>query len=99
MEAGDGVEGRDILNSGEVIDLVVTDVNMPGEVDGIELTKHSKMLVPARPVIVCSAHMSFSECYPADEFHSKPYVLATLSVLIESLIGDPWQKSYQTHLA
>lgn len=99
LEAGDGVEGLDILNSGQVIDLVVTDVHMPGEIDGIELTKHSKMLAPHRPVVVCSAHISFPECYPADEFHSKPYVLAALATLVERLIGDPWQMSSQTHLA
>lgn len=99
LEAGDGLEAFDILNSGQCIDLMVTDVHMPGGVDGIELAKRSKMLVPGRPVIVCSAHLTISECYPADEFHPKPYVLAALAALIEKLIGDPWQKSSQTHLA
>ena len=99
LEAGDGLEGLDILNSGQRIDLMVTDVQMPGGVDGLELAKHSKRLVPSRPVVVCSAHMAISECYPADEFHSKPYALAALMALIEKLIGDPWQNSSQTHLA
>lgn len=99
LEAGDGLEGLDILNSGQSIDLMVTDVHMPGGFDGIELAEHSKMLVPGRPVVVCSAHMSISECYPADEFHSKRYILRALAALIEKLIGEPWQKSSQTLLA
>jgi CheY-like chemotaxis protein len=99
VEAGDGLEGLDILNSGQRIDLMVTDVQMPGGVDGLELAIHSKRLVPSRPVVVCSAHMATSECYPADEFHSKPYALPALVALIEKLIGDPWQNSSQTRLA
>lgn len=68
LEAGDGDEGLQILNSGQVIDLIVTDVRMPGEVDGMQLTRRSKSLAPGRPVIVCSAHLYESEAFPADEF-------------------------------
>lgn len=35
LTAGDGVEGMEILNSGETVDLVITDLNMPN-MDGIE---------------------------------------------------------------
>lgn len=99
LEAGDGDEGLQILNSGQVIDLIVTDVRMPGEVDGMELTRRSKSLAPGRPVIVCSAHLYESEAFPADEFLAKPYSIAALAEMIEQLIGDPWQKSSQAHSA
>lgn len=99
LEAGDGDEGLQILNSGQVIDLIVTDVRMPGEVDGMELTRRSKSLAPRRPVIVCSAHLYESEAFPADEFLAKPYSIAALAEMIEQLIGDPWQKSSQAHSA
>lgn len=72
---------------------------MPGEVDGIELTRRSKLLAPGRPVIVCSAHLFKSEAFPADEFLAKPYSMDALADVILRLIGDPWQKSSQTHSA
>ena len=99
LEAGDGDEGLQILNSGQVIDLIVTNVRMPGEVDGMELTRRSKSLAPGRPVIVCSAHLYESEAFPADEFLAKPYSIAALAEAIARLIGDPWQKSSQAHSA
>ena len=38
IEAGDGQEGIDKLNSGETVDFVITDWNMPN-MTGLELTK------------------------------------------------------------
>lgn len=99
LEAGNGDEGLDILGSGQVVDLIVTDVRMPGDVDGMELTRRSKLLVPGRPVIVCSAHLLKSESFPADEFLSKPYSIAALADAIARFIGDPWQKSSHAHSA
>ncbi len=99
LEAADGDEGLHILNSGQVVDLLVTDVRMPGDIDGMELTRRSKSLAPGRPVIVCSAHLYKSEALPADEFLAKPYSIAALAETIERLIGDPWQKSSQVHSA
>ena len=99
LEAADGDEGLDILISGQAVDLMVTDVRLPGGVDGMELTRRSKALAPGRPVIVCSAHLFRSESYPADEFLAKPYTVAELANAIARLIGDPWQKSTQIHSA
>ena len=99
LEAADGDEGFEILMTGQVIDLIVTDVRMPGAIDGMELARRSKSLAPARPVIVCSADLLKSESYPADEFLAKPYTIETLAGLIARLIGDPWQTTPQTHRA
>lgn len=99
LEAADGEEGLDILHSGQVVDLMVTDVRMPGGVDGMELTRRSKALAPGRPVIVCSAHLFRSESHPADDFIAKPYTVAEFANAIARLIGDPWQKSSQIHSA
>lgn len=99
LEAANGDEGFEILISGQVIDLIVTDVRMPGAIDGMELTRRSKLLAPARPVIVCSADLFKSQSRPADEFLAKPYTIEALAGLTARLIGDPWQKSSRNHSA
>ena len=99
LEAANGDEGLEILSSDQVVDIMVTDVRMPGNIDGMELTCRSKSMAPGRPVIVCSAHLFKSESYPADEFLAKPYSVAALAEVIARLIGDPWQESSQTHSA
>jgi CheY-like chemotaxis protein len=99
LEAANGDEGLAVLLSGQAVDLMVTDVRMPGSIDGIELTRRSKSLAPARPVIVCSAHLFEPESYPADAFLPKPYTFAELANVIERLTGEPWQTNSQTRSA
>ncbi|WP_256839757.1 response regulator [Sphingopyxis sp. KK2] len=99
LEAANGVEALDILRSGQTVDLMVTDVRMPGEVDGLELMRRSKSLAPSRPVIICSAHLFEQDVHPADAFLAKPYSIAALADIIARLIGDPWTNDSQTRSA
>jgi CheY-like chemotaxis protein len=99
LEAANGVEGLDILRSVQTVDLMVTDVRMPGEVDGLELMRRSKSLAPGRPVIICSAHLFEQDAHPADAFLAKPYSIAALADIIADLIGDPWTNDSQTRSA
>lgn len=99
LEAADGEEGLDFLTTGQTVDLMVTDVRMPGSIDGMELTRRSKSLAPHRPVIVCSAHLFEPESDPADAFLPKPYTVAALADAIARLIGDPWQTRSQSQTA
>jgi len=99
VEAATGEEALDILDSPPVIDLIITDVRMPGQVDGLQVARRSKGLAPARPVIICSAHLLKSEASPADEFLAKPYTVADLLEATARLIGDPWQKNSNSHSA
>jgi CheY-like chemotaxis protein len=93
LEAGSGEEGLTILLSGQVIDLLVTDVRMPGEIDGMELARRSKSLNPALPVIVCSGHLLQEEAKPADGFLAKPYSVDALIKIINELIENPCQNT------
>ena len=91
LEAGDGAEGLAVLLSGQPIDLMVTDVRMPGDIDGIELSRRSKASDASRPVIVCSGHL-----LPEEAFVSKPYLAQQLIDIIERLIGKPCPDQSQT---
>src|SRR5438309_1671281 len=76
MEAASADEGLLILEARQDYDLMITDVRMPGEIDGLELMGHSKRLYPQRPVVVSSGHLPPEAARPADAFLPKPYVEA-----------------------
>ena len=56
-------------------DLVITDVRMPGRLDGIGLLAELKQANPTLPVIVSSGHLQALEVMEAgaDNFVQKPY--------------------------
>ncbi len=92
IEAASGDEGWAILASGQDVHLLITDVRMPGKIDGIELAARSKGLHPQRPVIVVSGHLPPTASHQADEFLQKPYVPTTYLKVVDKLIGPPCQK-------
>jgi len=89
IEAANGDEGKDLLLSGHAIDLIVTDVRMPGQIDGVELAALAKRLLPSRPVVVVSGHLPPTAANSADEFIPKPYLPSTFLQVIIKLIGKP----------
>jgi CheY-like chemotaxis protein len=99
LEASDGDEGLAVLQSGQAVDVMITDVRMPGGIDGMELTRRSKGLAPARPVIVCSGHLLPTESEPADAFFAKPYSAEALIEEIGRLMGASWQTDPQNRSA
>ena len=55
--------------------LIITDVKMPGSVDGLGLLAQIKMNHPDLPVIITSGHVQHAQAIDAgaDDFVSKPY--------------------------
>lgn len=43
IEAGDGIEGMAVLNSGKTVDMIITDLNMPN-MDGIDFIWEARKL-------------------------------------------------------
>jgi CheY-like chemotaxis protein len=92
LEASDAVEALVLFSSDHALDLVISDVRMPGELDGLKLTRIIKEARPELPVILVSAHFGPDEGHPADRFLRKPYECEVLQKIIEELIGPKWQK-------
>ena len=87
LEAGSGEEALMILLSEEIIDLVISDVCMPGTIDGVQLTVESKRRDSSLPVLITSCHLPTGcEC-PADAFLSKPFLNSNMLALVNELIG------------
>jgi CheY-like chemotaxis protein len=87
VEAGTADEALLILNDKPDIDLLFTDVRMPGTMDGIALTK---LVRETRPKIKLAVASGYSPDWPSpnliDAFIGKPYVLERAVDRIKSLL-------------
>ena len=90
IEAANADEAMDIIQSEVQLDLVFSDVAMPGSIDGLGLLKAAKTLHPGLPVLVTSGH-----CDPAlalsggaAQFIPKPYDLAAVVKLVAHTLGS-----------
>jgi CheY-like chemotaxis protein len=90
IEAADAAEAVAIFASGTQIDLVFSDINMPGPMDGVGLVRWIAGHHPGIQVILTSA---ISHARSAAEsgagFLRKPYRLAEAARRIASLLNDP----------
>jgi len=93
IEAADAGEAVAIFASGTQIDLVFSDINMPGPMDGIGLVRWIADHHPSIQVILTSA---ISHARSAGEigvdFLRKPYRLTEAARRIGSLLNDPPQE-------
>lgn len=91
LEAADASEAMKLVASGHPLNLVISDVQMPGDIDGVELSYHLKEVRPQLPVALVSGHLAAEAETAADRFLRKPYTAAQLIELVEELIGSEWQ--------
>lgn len=75
LDAWNADEALDILKSGKAIDLIFSDVRMPGLIDGLGLLDFVRKQFPAIPVILTSGHLEpdIAIAHGAATFVSKPY--------------------------
>jgi DNA-binding response OmpR family regulator len=91
LEASSADEALQILAKGSVpIDVVVTDVRMPGRTDGFGLAKWARENRKGMPVIVVSGDIKKAqvaeELCAAEPFFSKPYDLKLVVAKIRQLL-------------
>ncbi len=74
VENGDAA--LEYLQSGAPVDVLFTDINMPGEIDGAELAKAARNLRPDLPVVYASGRYTAGDLMPMvprSLFLAKPY--------------------------
>jgi CheY-like chemotaxis protein len=88
IQAATADEALKLLQSSAKIDLVVTDVVMPGTLDGCDLADLIHANWPTIKVIILSAryHGALATT-PADAFVAKPYFLPLLIGTMRRLLG------------
>ena len=89
--AANASEARAVLDAGQPVDLVFTDVQMPGEMNGFALARWVKEQYPDIEVVLTSGVVRFSEdasdlCERV-EFVSKPYDHSLLADRIKRLLA------------
>lgn len=90
LEAGDAHQAIDILSENPVINVIFTDVDMPGGMDGLELARIVKERYPPVQVIVTSGHRDVgTRDLPADgRFFPKPYISEKVIQTILEIAGE-----------
>ena len=88
IEACNGDEAITILQSGITVDLVFTDVRMPGTTDGLGLLAYVRRTQPGVPVVMTSGHLlpGLALAGGATRFLSKPCGLDTITEAISTAI-------------
>lgn len=87
-EARNTDEAETVLETGATVNLMVTDIEMPGERDGIALAKSVRAFHPSIRVIVASGTVPDSSIVNvADAFFGKPYDIDRLVQRIRTLLS------------
>ena len=89
FEACSGDEALVMLKAGAILDLVYTDVRMPGQTDGMDLLGYVRMTQPDVPVVVTSGHLQAARAYAAGAggFVPKPCSPEVIVTVLEATLG------------
>jgi DNA-binding response OmpR family regulator len=89
-EAANADEAEKIVLAGTPIDLVITDIEMPGPRNGLDLAKTVRAYRPQIKVIVASGIVPRTGIVGiADAFFGKPYDVSRIILRMESLLRLP----------
>jgi CheY-like chemotaxis protein len=92
--AGDGREALAILQSGKAVDLLFTDLVMPGGMSGLELARQACRLRPGLAVLLTTGYAP-RQSAGSEEFPviAKPFRLAALSEAVGRLVRTTGRKT------
>jgi CheY-like chemotaxis protein len=90
-EAGDAREALSVLERTPGIALIFTDINMPGDIDGLHLAKEVAERWPHIEIIVTSGAIRLTDRDIPDAglFLPKPYSSADLVALVKDQLARP----------
>lgn len=90
-EAANGDEAVAILKGGAAVDVVLSDVRMPGATDGLALLAFVRRTLPDLPVFITSGHLepALALAAGARKFIAKPYDLDEVSEALRTPTTQP----------
>jgi CheY-like chemotaxis protein len=88
VEADNGEAAVSLLEAGINPDLIVSDIRMPGAIDGLQLLALARSQFPHIPVLLASSHLPLTGDEEQDvQFLPKPYQPAALLGAVRDLTG------------
>jgi DNA-binding NtrC family response regulator len=92
LVAENGSHGIELVRS-ESADLIISDLNMPGEPNGMDLVRVIRELCPDTPMIVVSGfpteeRINGCQALGIDHFLAKPFEMSFFTSIIESLLEE-----------
>jgi CheY-like chemotaxis protein len=91
VEADDADAALALLESGITADVVVTDLSMPGSMDGLEFAAVTRRRFPKLPVILTTGHagvLSGRALPPGVNLVSKPFSFAGIAAAVRNALTD-----------
>ncbi|HTT06472.1 MAG TPA: response regulator [Steroidobacteraceae bacterium] len=90
LEADNARDAMAFMDSQLPVDLVFSDINLLGGMDGQALSNWLRLVHPKLPVILCSGgpRISFPDAPHDRRFLSKPYTLEAVELEIRELLND-----------
>ncbi len=97
LEAEDGASGLDVLRSNARIDLLVTDVGLPGGMNGRQVADAARVLRPELKVLFItgyaeSAVLSHGHLEPGMQVLVKPFAMEALAARVKDLVSKQWRR-------
>jgi two-component system, response regulator PdtaR len=84
VEASDGAEAVEILAVRRDVKIVISDVRMPGPIDGVELSRRVRSDYPGIKIVLSSGEPNAADSATHDGFFLKPYRVARIVKHIRS---------------
>ncbi|MGF7174141.1 PAS domain S-box protein [Azospirillum doebereinerae] len=84
IRAASGEEALDRLKRGEAVDLLFTDVVMPGEIDGVALARAARRLLPGLAVVLTTGYSEDRAGLDGLPVLPKPYRIEDLAAVIKA---------------
>ena len=90
IEACSGDEALAILESAVHVDLILSDVRMPGSIDGMALLDRVGQMTPGLPVVITSGHLDGCAALSAGAccFVAKPYSRAMIERVVREALAE-----------
>ncbi len=93
LNASDGASGLDELKSASRVDLLITDVGLPGEMNGHRFVDLARQMQPDLRVLFVTGYaetgvLSTDQLAPRTQVLTKPFSIDVLATKVKSLLAD-----------
>ena len=92
MEAEDADAALAHLNARAALDVVLTDLSMPGSMDGLEFAELIRVRHPRLPVLLTTGHLDpfrGGRLPPGVMFVQKPYLRRQIAAVLRQVLRGP----------